>query len=367
MTLDDIVAGPPAWLPSSDDETVIVSSRVRLARNVDGAAFPGWAGEEECEKIRRALEPQIMGCPSMSGGGVFAMTELDALGKQLLFERYLISRDFLQRRVGSSLVVSADQHLAVMVNEEDHLRMHSIWSGLNIKKAWESIDRFDNELSERVHYAFSPGFGYLTACPTNVGTGLRASVMVHLPGLVLQKEIEPIIRACAKIGLAVRGLWGEGTEAAGNMFQISNQVTLGVNEEGSVSQIEQIVSEIVEHEKHARARLMEKKPSLVRDVVGRAFGVLRYAHELPSREALNLLSALRFGLDMGIIKAKDRSVIWTLLLAVQPAHLQRVRGRAMKNAKDRDWARAEMARQKLVEAEVQPIERKRPRRNGKDE
>lgn len=367
VTLDELLAHPPAWFPDVEDEAIIVSSRVRLARNIIGAAFPEWAGGDECEKIRQTLEPAVLACPDCSGASVFPMRDLDDHGKLLLFERHLISRDFLQRGVGSSLVVSADAHLAVMINEEDHLRMHSIFGGLNLRKAWALMDRFDNDLSERVAFAFSPTLGYLTACPTNVGTGLRASVMLHLPGLVVQKEIEPIMRACAKIGLTVRGLWGEGTEAAGNMFQISNQVTLGVGEEWTVGQIEQIVAEIVEHEKNARARLMEKKPSLVRDWVGRAFGVLRYAHELSSREALNLLSALRLGLDLGIIKTDDRRMTWELFLAVQPAHLQKSRGRALKTAKERDWNRAEMVREKLIEANVLPVEKKRKQRNNKDE
>lgn len=359
MSLNELLGKPPIWSASlTEHGGIIVSSRVRLARNLAGAAFPGWAGEDECEKILGMVQPHLMACQPFQQGHVLPMSELSALEKQLLFERYLISRDFLNRGRGSALIVSHDQHVTIMVNEEDHLRMHTIWPGLNVRVAWQALDALDTELSTKVEFAFSSKLGFLTACPTNVGTGLRASVMLHLPGLVLQKEIEPIIRSCAKIGLTVRGLWGEGTDAVGNMFQISNQFTLGAGEDWIVSQIEQIVSEIVEHEKNARARLMEKQAGMVSDYTGRAFGVLRYAYRLSSREALDLLSALRLGLDEGIIEAKERSAIDGLLLAVQPAHLQWQRGRPMKSAKARDWARAELVRNRLREAEVHPVEKK---------
>ena len=186
----------------------------------------------------------------------------------------------------------------------------------------------------------------MTACPTNVGTGMRASVMLHLPGLVLMNEINPVVKGMSKIGLAVRGLWGEGTEAIGNMFQISNQITLGEKEEEIIANIEQIVLEIIEHEKNARVRLVDKKDSIVRDHVGRAFGILAYAHILTSKEALDLLSGLRLGIDMGILKSIDRRSIDELLLLTQPGHLQKVEGKALK-PKERDRARAKLVRDKL--------------------
>ena len=211
------------------------------------------------------------------------------------------------------------------------------------------LDGIDTEIEKSVSYAFSPRLGYLTACPSNVGTGMRASVMLQVPGLVLMGEVNPIIKGVSKIGLAVRGLWGEGTEAVGNMFQISNQIRLGEREDQIIASLEQIVLEVVEHEKNARVRLMEKRESLVRDHVGRAYGILTNAHILSSKEALDLLSALRLGIDLGILKPMNGRVIDELVLKTQPAHLQKMEGKALK-PKDRDKARASLVRSEIARA-----------------
>ncbi|MFH0878757.1 MAG: protein arginine kinase, partial [Lentisphaerota bacterium] len=272
------------------------------------------------------------------------------LDKFILFERHLISREQTEKGRGSGLVASRDERLAVMVNEEDHMRMQSMRPGLDLLQTWKSLDEVDDYCEKRVRYAFSTRLGYLTACPTNVGTGMRASVMLHVPGLVLMNEINPIVKGMGKIGLAVRGLWGEGTEAIGNMFQVSNQISLGENEADIIRNLEQIVLEIVEHERNARARLAEKKDSVVKDHVGRAYGILAHAHILSSKEALDLLSGLRLGIDLGIFKDMNRQVIDELLLLTQPGHLQKVVGKKLK-PKDRDIARARLVRKKLAEAE----------------
>ena len=247
-------------------------------------------------------------------------------------------------------MAAADESLAVMVNEEDHMRLQSMRPGLDLQQTWKAIDAVDTAIEKRVSYAFSARLGYLTACPTNVGTGLRASVMLHVPGLVLMNEISPIIKGMSKIGLTVRGLWGEGTEATGNMFQISNQITLGDSEEHIISNLEQIVLELVEHEKNARTRLMDRKEPVLKDHVGRAYGILSNAHILSSKEALDLLSGLRLGIDLGIFKNMNRRVIDELLLLTQPAHLQKVEDKKLR-PKDRDRARATLVRARLAEAE----------------
>ena len=234
-----------------------------------------------------------------------------------------------------------------MVNEEDHLRLQAMKPGLDLRATWSRVSELDTEVEAVLDLAFSPRLGYLTACPTNIGTGMRASVMLHLPGLVLMNEINPVIKGMGKIGLAVRGLWGEGTEATGNMFQISNQITLGEREEDIVTNIEQIVTEIIEHEKNARLRLAEKKDSVLRDHVGRAFGILSHAHILSSKEALDLLSGLRLGVDLGILKLSDRRAIDELLLLTQPGHLQKMDDKMLKT-KERDRARARLVRAKLA-------------------
>lgn len=350
MTVDDLLRQPGAWLAQGPGDGIVVRSRVRLARNLKDRAFPGWAGEEECERIWKELQPVLQAPGAVSPGFAVGMAELDAIDRQILFERHLISREQAERGRGSGAVVSEDERLAVMVNEEDHLRMQAMRPGLDIVETWKAMDRIDTLVEQSVRYAFSPRLGYLTACPTNVGTGLRASVMLHLPGLVLMGEINPIIKGVSKIGLAVRGLWGEGTEAIGNMFQVSNQVSLGDKEENIVAGIEQIALEMVEHEKNARQRLLEKREVVLRDHVGRAQGILQNAHILTSKEALELLSALRLGMELGILEKVGRRVVDELLLSTQPAHLQKAEGKKLK-PKDRDRARADLVRRKLAEAQ----------------
>lgn len=351
MIIDDLVHQVPAWQRSAPDSTITISSRVRLARNLKNALFPEWAGEEERQRVWEQLRDVLATVPTLKGAHVLAMEELDALDRQVLFERHLISREQLDRGPGSGVAVTPDEQWAVMVNEEDHLRMQILRPGLDVMEAWRRMNRLDDEVSERVEYAFSSRLGYLTACPTNVGTGLRASVMLHTPGLVLLGEMEAVIKGINKIGLAVRGLWGEGTEAAGNMFQISNQITLGEKEEDTVANLEQIVQEVVEHEKNARARLLEQRETVLLDHIGRSLGILQNAYILTTKEALDLLSALRLGLEMGILKCRDRKPLDELLVLVQPAHLQKREGRKLK-PRARDTVRARWVRQSLAEAGI---------------
>jgi protein arginine kinase len=280
------------------------------------------------------------------------MAAARAVDKQVLFERNLISREHAQKGKGSGLVLKEDERASVMVNEEDHLRIQMLRPGLDLTAMWQDMDGLDSRIEEIVSYAFSTRLGYVTACPTNVGTGMRASSMLHLPGLVLTKEINSIVKGMGKIGLAVRGLWGEGTESTGNMFQVSNQITLGEKEEDIIANLEQIVLEIVEHEKNARSRLMEKKESVVRDHIGRALGILSHAYILSSKEALDQLSGLRLGCDLGILPAEERKTIDRLLLLIQPGHLQKLIGRQLK-PKERDRSRAQLVREKLAETSLQ--------------
>lgn len=345
--IDELLHQPSAWLAVGAGEGPVISSRIRLARNLKDAAFPGWAGAEECERIWSRIAPAVASVPSLQPAEALSMGDLDELDRQILFERHLISREQAEKTRGSGLVFRRDESLSVMVNEEDHLRLQGMRPGLSLRAIWSEVDRLDDEIEQRVEYAFSPKLGYLTACPTNVGTGIRASVMLHLPGLVLMNEINPVIKGMGKIGLAVRGLWGEGSEAAGNMFQISNQMTLGDSEEQIVTLIEQIVQEIIEHERNARARLMERRETVVRDHVGRAYGILSHAHLLTSKEALDLLSGLRLGIDLGILPHVSRQVVDELMLLTQPGHLQKLEAKHLK-PKERDQFRARLVRSKLA-------------------
>lgn len=357
MKTDRFLKQPSAWLTTNPEDSVTVSSRVRLARNRQDCAFPGWAGEEECDRIWQELRDILVGCKTIKEPLAVGMDELSVLDKQLLFERHLISREHADRKKGSGLVLRQDESLAVMVNEEDHLRIQSMRPGLDIVKAWQTANKLDSEVEKHVDYAFSAKIGYLTACPSNVGTGMRASVMLHVPGLVLMNEMNAVVKGMAKIGLAVRGLWGEGSEATGNMFQVSNQMTLGEKETDIVANLEQIVLEIVEHEKNARMRLFEQRENVIRDHAGRALGILTNAHVLTSKECLDLLSDLRLGVDMGIIGLQAPAVVNDLLILTQPGHLQKLEGRKLK-AEDRDVARALLVREKLRKSITKPDKKK---------
>ncbi len=360
--LQDLLARPTAPDGGAPDPTPVLSSRVRLARNLAGHAFPGWAAEEESERVWRELEPQLRALPSLDKPLTLANADLTPQERELLVERHWVSREHAARTRGSGLAIAPDAARIILVNEEDHLRMQALAPGLALRACWERINAVDDELARRVEYAVSPRLGYLTACPTNVGTGLRASALLHLPGLVLMEEMEAVLKGAQKLGLAVRGLWGEGTEAVGHLFQISNQMTLGESEEQIVGEVEQIAREILDHERHARARLRAGRGALLRDHIGRAWGILTHAHILSSTEALAHLSALRLGVDAGIVDRVDCRLVDELMLLAQPAHLQNLAGRALKPA-DRDQARARLVRERLGGAAERPP-RRRPRKTN---
>jgi protein arginine kinase len=341
MTLDDMVKRHGSWIEAGAAEGPVVSSRIRLARNLEEYCFPSWASEEDNHAVWKQISAMFTSIeqPFIP----FGMKDISPLEKEILFERHLISNELALQDDSCGVFVTPDECLSIMVNEEDHVRIQSLQPGLNLQKAWQAADEIDDRLETELSYAFSPKLGYLTSCPSNVGTGLRASVMLHLPGLVLMEEMSPVINGISKIGLAVRGMWGEGTEAAGNMFQISNQITLGRKETDIIAHLEQIVLELVEHENNARSRLQESKSMLVEDHVSRAFGILSNARLMTSGEALNLLSTLRLGLDLGMVDQFSPSELDTLLISIQPAHLQKLEGKEL-DADERDVVRAEMLR-----------------------
>ncbi|MFT5121534.1 MAG: protein arginine kinase [Kiritimatiellia bacterium] len=348
IDLEELLNRPSAWLSLEKDTDIVVSSRIRLARNLRSFRFPGWGGEEACSRVWDVLKPVLTDVQAMPECLSMEMNDISHLDKQVLFERHLISRELSERGKGSGLVVALDEQMSIMVNEEDHLRIQSISPGLALQDAWDRIDALDSEVESRVDYAYDSRLGYLTACPSNVGTGMRASVMVHVPALVLLEEINPIIKGLGKIGLAVRGLGGEGSDASGNMFQISNQITLGEQEIEVVHNLNEIVREIVEHEKNARKRLMQKKEMMVRNHVGRANGILSNAYILSSKEALDMISGLRLGVDLGLLPDVTPAVLDELTLLIRPGHLQKVESKHLK-ARERDVARAKLVRSKLAD------------------
>ena len=292
------------------------------------------------------LSAVIAALPSMQRSMVLDMGKLDTTDKHVLSERHLISVDQSEKGAGSGVVVREDESVSIMVNEEDHLRIQVMSPGSNIQDVWQQINEVDSELEKNVSYAFSRRLGYLTACPSNVGTGLRASLMLHLAGLNLLNEVEQVVNGLTKIGLAVRGLLGEGTEASGNMFQISNQTTLGESEEQITRRLGRIALEVADHEHNARVRLMNDREVYVRDYVGRAVGVMLNVHLLSSHEMLNLLSAIKLGVDLGLVQNVDKTGISELMLLTQPGHMQRMQAKEL-SPEERDEARAAVVRSKL--------------------
>ena len=282
----------------------------------------------------------------MRGGFSTGMGDLKALDKQLLVERHLISREHAAKGGGSALVLNKDETLSVMVNEEDHLRMQALLPGMQIKQVWQKIDRFDTSLEKKLEYAFDGSYGYLTACPTNLGTGIRVSAMLHLPGLVLTDQVNQIVQAVTKLGHAVRGLYGEGTEALGHIFQVSNQMTLGESEADIIGRIHKVVLQIIEHETNARTTLQQGKPKELFNHIGRAYGVLANVHIVSSKESMNQLSLIRLGVKLGMFEDLETSVVDELFLVTQPAHLQQLVGEKL-SGEERDVQRADLLRSRL--------------------
>lgn len=347
MSIHEFLTSPAdASKRSGPHDRIVLSSRVRLARNVRGMAFPGWAKKPERIKALEAIRPAVEGLRQMSGAFSESMDNLTALDKQILVERHLVSREHAAKNAGSGVVLNKEESLCVMINEEDHLRMQALRPGLQIKEAWQAIDQVDSVLEKKVEYAFSPVLGYLTACPTNLGTGIRVSAMLHLPALVLSEQINQIIQAVNKLGLAVRGLYGEGTEALGNVFQVSNQMTLGEMETDIVERLNKVLAQLIEHEENARASLLENKPKVVFNQIGRGYGILANAHSISSKETMNLLSLLRLGVDIGLFPGVERSLVDELFLITQPAHLQKRYSEKL-SAEERDLLRADMLRERL--------------------
>jgi len=347
MRFATLIKNPADWMRGSGPHSdIVMTSRVRLARNLRGCPFPGWSQEKQRIDLLNMARPLVEALPEMKEGYSEDYATLSKIKKQVLVERHLISREHAARSTGCAVVVDRKQSVSIMINEEDHFRMQGIRPGLSLRQAFEAIDRVDTELEEQLPYAFDSNLGYLTACPTNLGTGMRASVMVHLPGLVLTDQIAQVMKAVTKIGLAVRGLYGEGTEALGNLFQISNQQTLGEKEQDIIQQIEKVVEGVLRSETNARAKLSEDHRTMLNDQVGRAYAILRHAHILNSKEALNLLSMLRLGADLDLIPECDRSILDMLLLEIQPAHLQMRAAREL-SPQERDVLRAEITRQRL--------------------
>ena len=347
MNLNDLVTSGHSWMRGNGpDSDIVFSSRVRLARNLANSIFPSRATPNEKALVFDRIIGAVTHLEQFKDGLVLKMDEIDELDKQFLAERYLISRELAAAGAGSAVVVSPDQSMSLMINEEDHIRFQVLLSGFRLSDCYAIAAAIDTELEQRIEYAYSPKLGYLSACPTNVGTGVRISAMLHLPALILIRQIDQVLQAIIKLGLAVRGLYGEGTEWFGNLFQISNQVTLGKSEEELIASLEKVIRQVVQSEKNARASLIKTRSEALYDKVGRAAGILRNAHIITSRETIDHLSTLRMGIDLSLIGNLDRQAVNELFILTQPAHLQKISGKAL-DAAVRDVERGTLLRERL--------------------
>ena len=325
------------WLDASGpDSDIVLSTRVRLARNLQGYAFGPRSRVNDCRAVLRRVARTATKVELLTGASIHPLADMDAGTRRILLERRLISQDLLGERSESTpprrsaaVVLSAQEPVSVMVNEEDHLRLQVLLSGLALKGAWSLVDRLDEDLGRELSYAYDHELGFLTSCPTNVGTGLRASVLIHLPGLVLTKEIGRVLQGLSQVGLTFRGLYGEGSEVVGNFFQVSNQTTLGKTEEDLVDHLDRIVRQVIEYERRARRVLLRDAYQVTEDKIWRAYGLLRYARSLTFEEMMNLLSGVRLGAALKLLPGLRVYSLNKIMIFTQSAHLEDAAGRKL--------------------------------------
>jgi protein arginine kinase len=346
MHIDDLQRCAGEWLGGTGPESdIVISSRVRLARNLAGYPFLAQANQRDFGQVEREVREQIESLtPDLS---YFSLPNLPLIDRQFLVERHLISREHAYGKGARGVALGGNETVSIMINEEDHLRMQALASGLQLRKAWEKINTVDDQLERGLDFAFSPQFGYLTVCPTNVGTGMRASVMLHLPALVMTRQIDKVFHAVAKINLAVRGLYGEGTQASGDFYQISNQRTLGQSELEILDTIDRVIPRIVDYERTVRTSLLDQKREVIEDKVWRAYGMLQTARTITSEETMDLLSAVRMGVNLALIRDVEMRTVNELFIFTQPAHLQKLERQELPSS-ERDVTRATYIRNRLA-------------------
>lgn len=338
------------WMDTDGPESgIVVSSRVRVARNLTGIPFPHLLSEGQAEGVIHAVKQALdngEAADSLGSLDLSSLSELSPLERQILVDKHLISPDLLNNYQLKAVVLRDDEVVSIMVNEEDHLRIQCLLPGLQLKEAWGIVSEVDDGLEKTLNYAFSEKLGYLTSCPTNTGTGMRASVMLHLPGLKLTKQLYGVLNTIGKLGLTVRGLYGEGTEALGDLFQISNQITLGQSEEEIIENLISITRQLLAQEQAARRALYNERREAVEDRVFRAYGTLKYARILSSEEAMRLFSDLRLGLELKIIQDVPAKILNEFMVKLRPAFLTKIAGRELSEYQ-RDAFRAELVRKEF--------------------
>ncbi len=349
MILQEMANSTSQWLRGDGPEAEIVfSCRVRLARNLEGFTFPPPAHDSVLGDVSDKILNAVNKSDYLKNSRLINMSELSSTERRFLLERHLISLEFSAGGLHRFLITDKGEMISLMINEEDHLRLQSILSGLQLMDAWRLSDKVDDELERNLDYAFLPQWGYLTSCPTNTGTGMRASCMLHLPALVAAHKIDELLKSISKLGLVARGLYGEGTKSQGGFFQISNQVTLGLREEEIVDNVERVTRQVVGQEKKAREFLLKRNGTQLKDEVGRAYGILLKAYLMSSQEAINLLSKLRLGVSLHLLPQLTIQVLNELFFMITPAQLQVREGKEMTSS-DRDKLRAKLIAERLSE------------------
>ncbi|MFD1038201.1 protein arginine kinase [Virgibacillus byunsanensis] len=351
MTLQHFMneAISPWMREEGPDSDIVLSSRIRLARNFSQVSFPILANQEDLEEIHQFFQKEYndKSFQDNKSFGFVAIRDLTPIEKRVLVEKHLISPHLADQAQAAAALISENEKISVMINEEDHIRIQLYFPGFQLNKALKKSFEFDDFLEEKVNYAFDETRGYLTSCPTNVGTGMRASVMMHLPALVLTQQINRMIPAINQLGLVVRGIYGEGSEAVGNIFQISNQITLGRSEQDIVEDLQSVVQQLIEHERNARNRLVEQSNTRLEDRIYRSYGILEYSRIIESKEAAKCLSDVRLGIDLGIIENVQRNILNELMVLTQPGFLQQYAKKTL-TANERDILRASLIRERIL-------------------
>ncbi|SFJ37033.1 protein arginine kinase [Thermoflavimicrobium dichotomicum] len=341
--------------PQSD---IVFSSRVRIARNLAGLPFPTLSTSSQAEEVVRMVYEawqKDSDLPFLKKAAFIRMSDLTPLEKRVLVEKHLISPQLAEESPHGAVLLSQDEAISIMINEEDHIRIQCLFPGLQLEKAWEMASHLDDWLEKHFTFAFDDQCGYLTSCPTNLGTGIRASVMVHLPALAMIQQLPRLLPVITQVGLAVRGIYGEGSEALGQLYQISNQVTLGQSEEEIIDKLQGVVRQIIEHELDARRRILHQSALELEDRVYRSYGILAHSRVIDSKEAMQRLSDVRLGVDLNLIKEVSASVMNELMVMIQPGFLQQYAGQRL-DPEERDVRRAKLIRERLLMENNNPSE-----------
>ena len=355
MKIEELANQSSEWMRGQGPESdIVMSSRIRLARNLSEFPFIRKCTPKDRLAIATSVHRALDSLPLSAKTEYVDVAKLGDLDRQFLMERQLISHELSESQGARAVILDPNERFSIMVNEEDHLRIQVMQSGLDLESAWQRMDELDNQLESKLTYSYNKRLGYLTACPTNVGTGLRVSVMLHLPALVATKQIDKVFRALNKINVAVRGLFGEGSQFMGDFYQISNQTTLGKNEVGLVAKVREVVPRLIDYERKAREFLISESRQDLHDNVSRALGILCTAKKISSEETMHYLSKVRMGVNLGLIDSVKIPTVNKLFIHTQPAHLQKLCGHKL-SVTDRNIERANYLQLHLISRPVDGV------------